>query len=499
MNKNTIFKFVIFFVLVFGLSTSCHKEEEEVKPEVKIPLVVPDATAVNKFVYVGLRDYYLWNTLVPGLVDIKYTNKDSLNFFLNKFTDPQKLFSNLLYKPQEVDKWSFLVDNSKKIDDWISGTSKTMGYDFRLVQFANSENVFGYVRYVYKGSPAEKAGMKRGDYFMYVNDEQLTISNYQKLLFETENYKLGFINLVNNSVFPSARTVTMTAIEMQENPINKDTIFIHNNQKIGYLVYNAFNADFNIQLNDVFKKFKDAKIDNLVLDLRYNGGGSVQSSIYLASMIHSTDVNKVFSKAVYNKGLGDYFIGRYGANSLNDYFTNNIVKTEKFPAAVINTLNLQKIHIIVSKSSASASELLINGLRPYMKVTVVGTNTSGKYTGSMTVKDYDNNGVLNTTHSWAMQPIVVKYANSLGESDYINGLNPDITATESYQSVLPWGDPNERLLSAVLADIKGISVTGMTLKSAETYERKVVDSRDFKPFNNEMYINPIPEYNRKVK
>lgn len=499
MNKNTILSYGLLIVLIFGILTSCHKEEEEVKPEEKKPLIVPDANAINKFVYYGLQDYYLWNSLVPQLGDIKYTNKDSLNFFLNKYTDPQKLFTSLLYKYAEVDKWSFLVDNSKKIDDWISGTSKTMGYDFRLVQFANSENVFGYVRYVYKGSPAEKAGIKRGDYFMYVNDEQLTLSNYQKLLFETENYKLGFINLVNNSVFPSARTVTMTAVEMQENPINKDTIFVHANQKIGYLVYNGFNADFNIQLNDVFKKFKDAKIDQLVLDLRYNGGGSVQSSIYLASMIHSTDVNKIFSKAVYNKGLQDYFVSKYGANSLNDYFTNSIIKTDKFPAAVINSLNLQKIYIIVSRSSASASELLINGLKPYMKVTVVGANTAGKYTGSMTVKDYNEQGVLNTTHSWAMQPIVVKYANSLNESDYINGLNPDISATESYQSVLPWGDPNERLLSAALSDIRGLSVTGMTLKTGEIHERKVIDSRDLKPFKSEMYIDPIPGYTKNLK
>ncbi len=471
------------FILIFGiLFSGCRKEE--------VPVVIPQADEINSFIWNGLHDYYLWNSQVTELSEPKYDKPDSLNAFLNKFTDHQKLFTSLLYKYKEVDKWSFLVDNSKTIDDWIAGISETMGYDLMLGRIGTSDDLFGFVRYVYKDSPAEKAGVKRGDVFLKVNDQQLTVSNYQTLLFATLNYKLGFATIANNTISPSSRTVTMTAITMQENPINKDTIFVFNNQKIGYLVYNGFNSDYDLQLNNVIKKFKDANINQMVLDLRYNGGGSVQSSIYLASMLYGTDASKVFAKAQYNAGLQSYFVDKYGAATLNDNFVTTIEATDKNPATPITTLNLQKIYIIASDNSASASELLINGLRPHMKVTVVGTDTNGKYTGSMTVKDWDEQGNVNPKHSWAMQPIVVKYANSLGVSDYINGLTPDIKAEEDFAALLPFGDPNEDLLKVVLADIKGIPVTSMVLKSAKMGMVKVADSHDFKPFANEMFINP---------
>jgi C-terminal processing protease CtpA/Prc len=469
------------------LISGCRKEE--------VPVIIPQASEVNTFVFKGLRDYYLWNEMNANLTSTKYDNNDSLNVFLNKYTDPQVLFTSLLYKYKEIDKWSFLVDDSKTLENLIVGISETMGYDFMLGRIGTSDNLFGFVRYVYKGSPAEKAGVKRGDVFLKINDQQLTVTNYRTLLFTNKTYTMGFATIANQTITPSSKTISMTAIEMQENPIEKDTVFTYNNQKVGYLVYNAFNIDFDIQLNDVFKKFKDAKIDQLVLDLRYNGGGHVSSSKYLASMIYGTDVNKVFARSRYNSGLQAYYTQQYGENSLNDYFTTTIEKTDKHAEVPINTLNLQNIYIIVSDNTASASELLINGLRPYMNVKVIGINTVGKYTGSATIKDWDENGNVNPNHKWAMQPIIVKYANSAGVSDFVDGLIPNITAEEDIANLLPFGDPNETLLSYALADIKGLTITSMTLKSAKMGITKFADSQDFKPYAKEMYINPI----RKIK
>lgn len=481
-NYRNIISLIIFSSLIF---TGCKKDAVPVPP-----VIVPEATVVNKFIWNGLHDYYLWNSLVPNLSLAKYEAKDTLNLLLNKYTDPQVLFSSLLYQYNTIDKWSFMVENLKTIDDWISGTSKTMGYDFMLARIQSSNNLFGFVRYIIKGSPAEAAGMKRGDIFLNINDQQLTLTNYQTLLFSTDTYKLGFATITNNTIEPSSRFVNMTAIELQEDPINKDTIFVYNNQKIGYLVYNGFNSDFDIQLNNVIKTFKDANIDQMVLDLRYNGGGSVQSSIYLASMLYGTDVTKVFSRVQYNAGLQAYFVEKDGSSSLNDNFENTIADTTKNSSAPINSLNLQKIYIIVSDNTASASELLINGLKPYMNVKVVGINTVGKYVGSMTIQDWDANGNVNPNDPYVMQPIVVKYANSAGVTDFVNGLTPDIVAEEDIANLLPFGDPNEKLLSVVLADIKGIPITAMTLKSAQIGLKKVIDSHKFKPFATDMYINP---------
>lgn len=472
---------ILPYILVTGiLFFGCKKEEAPI-----VPMIIPQANHVNLFVWNGMHDYYLWNSQVPGLSNVNYSKGDSLNAFLNHYSDPEQLFNSLLYKHGEVDKWSFIVNNSKTIDDWISGISETMGYDFMLGRIASSDTLFGFVRYIYKGSPAEKAGMKRGDIFVKVNDQKLTVSNYQTLLFATPTYKLSFANIVDHKIVPKSRIVNMTAITLQENPINLDTVFTVNNQKVGYLVYNGFNSDFDLQLNDVIKKFKDAHIEQMVLDLRYNGGGSVQTSVYLASMLYGNDITKLFAKAQYNPEVQASIVKEYGAQDLNDNFVNTIKATDTYSAAPINTLNLRKIYIIVSDNTASASELLINGLKPYMDVKVVGINTTGKYVGSITLTDEKD-----TRNKWAMQPIVVKYANSQGVSDFVDGLTPDIVAEEDIANLLPFGDPNETLLKVVLDDIQGVAVTSQTLKSAQMGLRKVVDSHSFKRYAKDMYINP---------
>ena len=483
--KSISMKSIIPYIIVAGiLFSGCKKAEAPI-----VPVVIPKANDVNLFVWNNMHDYYLWTADVPALSDPKYATADNLNALLNNYSDPKVLFKSLKYWPDSIDKWSFIVDNSKSITDWISGISQTQGFDFMLGRIGTSDNLFGFVRYIYKGSPAEKAGMKRGDIFVKVNDQQLTVSNYPNLLFATLSYKLSFATILgtrhNYKITPIARTVNMTAREMQENPILMDTVFTINNQKIGYLVYNGFNSDFDLQLNDVMQKFKNANINQMVLDLRYNGGGSVQTSGYLASMIYGNDSTKLFAKAQYNPELQKFLVKKYGEQEFNNNFVFMIRPTKTYQATPINTLNLKKIYIIVSDNTASASELLINGLRPYLNVRVVGINTTGKYVGSITITDD-----ANPSDKWAMQPIVVKYANSQGVTDFVNGLTPDINAQEDIANLLPFGDPNETLLKAALNDMQGIAVTSMTLKSAQMGLRKVADSQSFKPHAKDMYINP---------
>jgi carboxyl-terminal processing protease len=484
---------IVSFILIIILLVNCKKEPITPVPNVivPVPVVIKEATDVNKFIYNGLKDYYLWEAQVPNLVSQKYTVKDSLNAFLNTYTDPNTLFTSLLYRYKTIDKWSFIVDDSKTIDDWIQGISETMGYDFMLARYGTAGNVFGFVRYVYKGSPAEKAGLKRGDLFIKVNDQQLTETNYSSLLFNVLTYKLSLATITANVISLNGRSVSMTAVNMQENPIQLDTVLNVSNFKVGYLVYNGFNADFDIQLNDVFKRFKDAGIDKLVLDLRYNGGGSVQTAVYLASMIYSTSTTKVFVKSQYNSGLQAYFVSSEGAASLIQNFTDKIAKTATTPETPINTLNLSKLYVITSDNTASASELLINGLKPYMQVVSVGDTTVGKYVASFTIKDWDANGNVNPNDKWAMQPIAVKMANSQDVSDFVLGLFPDIKQREDIANLLPFGDQEETLLKVVLNDIKGTPQSSALLKSAKLGLVKVFDSQSLRPFPKQMYINRV--------
>jgi carboxyl-terminal processing protease len=474
------------FLLLILLLTNCKKDIET--PAV----VVPEATVVNKFIYNGLKDYYLWTDQVPNLSAQKFTIKDSLNAFLNTYTDPKNLFTSLLYQYKTIDKWSFIVDDSQIIDDWIKGISETMGFDFMLARIGTGGDVFGFVRYVFKGSPAEQAGIKRGDLFMKVDDQQLTVNNYQTLLFTKATYTLTMAEINGSYIFLNGKKVTMTAVLMQENPIQLDTVLNVDNFKVGYLVYNGFNAGFDLQLNEVFKRFKDAGIDKLILDLRYNGGGSVQTAKYLASMIYGTATSQVFLKSMYNAGLQDYIVRTDGASSLIENFTDKINKTATTPETPINTLNLRKLYVLTSDNTASASELLINGLKPYLQIFNVGINTAGKYVGSITIKDWDANGNVNPDNKWAMQPIVVKIANANDVSDYVNGLIPDYIAEEDIAKLLPFGDENETLLRVALNEIKGLPLAGKkSLKSEELGLRKVFDSQDLRPFSKQMYVNKV--------
>ena len=479
---------VVFIIVLSVMLINCKKEKIT---STQSSVNTSEASEVNKFVYNGMKDYYLWTGQVPNLSAAKFSNKDTLNGFLNTYTDPNKLFNDLLYQYKTVDKWSFIVDNGKTIDDWIQGISETMGYDFMLARFGTGDNVFGFVRYVYKGSPAEKAGMKRGDLFMKVDDQQLTVSNYSTLLFNKLTYKLTFASIALNIISLNGKTATMTAVNMQENPIQLDTVFTVNNLKVGYLVYNGFTSDFDIQLNNVFKKFKDAAISRLVVDLRYNGGGSVQSAKYLASMIYGTVTSKVFLKSQYNAGLQAYYTTTYGANWFNENFVDKITKTATVTTDTpINTVNMTKVYVITSDNTASASELLINGLKPYLTIFNVGINTAGKYVGSYTLKDYiDNNGTVNPNNKWAMQPIVVKIANANGVTDYVGGLMPDYVATEDIANLMPFGDPNETLLKVVLNDIKGLPLSSVTQKSQQMGLQKVFDSQELRPFSKQMFVN----------
>ncbi len=477
---------VVSFLLLAILLFNCKKESAPVP----IPIVIKEATDVNKFIYNGLKDYYLWVDQVPSLTSRKYTVKDSLNAFLNTYTDPNKLFTDLLYQYKTIDKWSFIVDDSKIIDNWIQGISETMGFDFMLSRIGSSDNIFGFIRYVIKGSPAEKAGIKRGDLFMKVDDQQLTITNYQTLLFTSLTYKLSMASIAANTISLNGKSYTMTAVNLQENPIQLDTVLNVGNFKVGYLVYNGFNSDFDLQLNDVFKRFQLAAIDKLVLDLRYNGGGSVQSAKYLASMIYGTATSKVFLKSQYNTGLQAYLVNTDGAASLLENFTDKILKTATNPETPINTLNLSKLYVITSDNTASASELLINGLKPYVSIFSVGINTAGKYVGSWTIKDWDANGIVNPNDKWAMQPIVVKIANSLGVSDFVNGLAPDFSLQEDIANLMPFGNLNETLLKVALNSIQGLPLKSAALKSEQLGLKKVYDSQDHRPFSKQMYIQP---------
>jgi len=462
-------------------------------------LVIKDTSIVNRFIYTGLQTYYLWEDSIPNLKATKYNNADTLNAYLNSYADPQKFFTSLLYQYNTVDKWSFLVNDSTTISNWIQGISKTMGYDFWYAQLGTSTNVVIIVKYVFKGSPAEKAGLKRGDLFLKVGGTQLTLSNWEQLLLTNPTtYTLSMASISGNTVSLNGKTLTMTAVTMQENPILVDTVFTLGTNKVGYLVYNSFNSDYDLQLNQVFQDFKSAGVNKLILDLRYNGGGSVQTATYLASMIYGTATSKVFYTEQYNPSFQAAVVSAYGTASLSTNFASQVLATSTTAATPINTLNLTDLYVIMTDGTASASELLINGLTPYMNVFKVGSNTVGKYVASATIQDWiDNKGTVNPKDPYVMQPIIVRIANSQGVTNFRNGLTPDFAIQEDASNLMAFGDPNETLLSPVLKKIQGIPLSSVSLKSTGPVLKKLGGLQSHQIYSQSMYINNVKKIPKK--
>ena len=238
---------VLSIILVYLLQTGCKKDT------ISTGSSNSDANnlEINQFIWYGMHNYYLWVDNVPKLSVSQYSNETALNSFLNGYTDHEKLFNDLLYQKDVIDKWSFIFDDYTVLDSLLSGISKTNGMDFGLVLYDNVKNyVLGYVKYVAKGSPAEIAGIKRGDIFTKVNNQQITTSNYQDLLFNEDTYTLSFAQIVNHTVQPTTRTVSVTAVEFQEDPVLFDSIYTVDSHKVGYLVYNGFTPDFDLELNN---------------------------------------------------------------------------------------------------------------------------------------------------------------------------------------------------------------------------------------------------------
>ena len=496
--KNINYLIIILLISISLFTTNCKKDHPDTNGEsTKIK------SEINEFIWGGLNYWYLWVDSVPKLSQSYYQNNvNNLNAFLAPYTDHEKLFNYLLYKQNVVDKWSWIVKDYNVLDNELQGITKSMGYDFGLLRYGSGNNVFGYVRYVYPNSPALAAGIKRGDVFTKVDGQQITVSNYLTLLLNKDSYKLSFADIVSYSpyVVPNTRQVSITAEVLQENPIFMDTVFTVNNKKIGYLIYNGFYPDFDNQLNDVFKKFKDANIQKLILDLRYNGGGSIQSAIYLASMIYSTNTSKVFAKTKYNNAVQAEIQNYYGTNYFTDYFTDTIARATPAGApTTITSLGLTSLYVITTGSTASASEMVINGLKPYINVVTIGTNTVGKYVGSITIKDRDSTGIVNPDHTWAMQPIVLKVSNANNISDYTNGFTPNVNVDElNYLgNLLPLGNTSEALLYATIQYINNNVFSSKT--KSELAFQKIADAKDLLPHSKEMYRDPkfLPHKMRK--
>lgn len=468
---------LLLFIAVFTFQ-SC-QDNDDVAP--------PASLDIQDFIWKGMNQYYLWQADVPNLSDDRFADQNELNTFLKGYPVPEELF-DALRVDKTIDRFSWIVDDYLELEGTLQGTTKNNGVDFGLSRKPGSTTeIFGYVRYIIANSDASNKNIKRGDFFTAVNGTQLTLSNYESLLFgSNETYTLNLADYNGTTIVANGKSVELTKTVLSENPILINKVITSGSHKIGYLMYNGFYANYDTQLNEAFASLKSQGVTDLVLDLRYNGGGSVQTATRLASMITGQFTGQVFAKQQWNAKINAYFETNNPGALINNF-------TDKIGTTAINSLNLTKVYILTTQSTASASELVINGLEPHINVIQIGDVTVGKNVGSVTLYDSATFGAenRNPNHRYAMQPIVLKIVNSTGFGDYFNGLQPDYLLKETISTYGVLGDPSEPLLSTAIGKITG--TTRMLKQNTGVDFEFFKDAKSIKGIQNQMYIEKAPE------
>jgi C-terminal processing protease CtpA/Prc len=242
-------------------------------------------------------------------------------------------------------------------------------------------------------------------------------------------------------------------------------------------MYNGFYASYDTQLNAAFGSLISQNVTDLVLDLRYNSGGSINSATKLASMITGQFTGQLFAKQQWNAKAQSYYENN-NPNSLLNKFIGGL-----------NSLNLNKVYVLTTKGTASASELVINCLKPYIDVIQIGDVTVGKNVGSITLYDsptFVSKTDINPNHKYAMQPIVLKIVDKNGFGDYTSGITPNTLISENLNNLGVLGQVDEPYLNEA---INQIIANGKHVQNSELIQRDFTDAKAINPLRTEMYLD----------
>lgn len=356
-------------------------------------------TAQREFIYTAMHDVYLWSSNTPSLSPTSYSSNT-------------ELLNALKYS---ADKWSYVISQAD-YNAYYSGDNIGMG--FKYAYSALNNEIF--LTFVYPGSPADNASLERGYELTNINGYSATDiiqnSSWDDAFGPNElGYNVGLTYIDNNN---NTGTVSLTKDTYTADSVPAYDIFTNNSngEKIGYLLYLHFNSNYTSDLSAAFTAFRDNGVKELVIDLRYNGGGQTSAARYIAS-------------AVAGSSLAYEILYYYIHNTRYSSWNRAVALT-----APSYDLAVDKVVFLVSDKTASSSELLITGLQPYISTYLIGSDTYGKPAGMYSFPFCSN----------YLVPISFQTYNSAGYGEYYSGVPVDCDDTDDLEHQL--GDPNERML-----------------------------------------------------
>jgi C-terminal processing protease CtpA/Prc len=366
----------------------------------------------KRWVRAHLDDVYLWYN---EIVDVDRTG----------YATPADYFYALLVRSR--DRFSF-TDSQDTIDKFFQ-QGEEIGYGMELVLVDNHLRV----AYVDPNTSAAQNAVARGAEIMAINGTAIDTMSHDAQVAALYPATAGATNQFTllDAGASVTRTVQLTASAVTHAPVLQSNVLTVGGRRLGYLVFNDHIATAEDPLIAAFTQFKQSNIDDLVLDLRYNGGGLLYIASEVGTMIGGSPV------------VGNTF-EKLRFNAKHPEKTNDPDNTVPFYAQStkqqdLPQLGLKRVFVLTGNHTCSASESIINGLSPFVQVITIGNTTCGKPYGMMQTNNC----------SQAYFAIQFEGVNSLDQGGYINGFAPACPATDDLDHQL--GDTGERLLSTAIS------------------------------------------------
>lgn len=376
--KNRIFNLFLILAIGFGsmFISSCEKE-----------IIYPEDRETIDELYSLMNQWYFWKDSISEINPDDYSN-------------PDDLLEAMRYIPR--DKWSYITTQDAHSQYFEAGTYVGYGFGYALDSDGNTR-----ITFLYEDSDLSEKGIERGWIIKKINGTVITEnSSFNDLLGINE------IGISNTIEFESQTGEIISDVFVKKlismNTVGNVSVVEKGGSKIGYFVFSSFIGPSIDELTEVFSYFLGEGVNELVVDLRYNGGGQVDVVEHLASLIIPDHVNgELLSKFIHNSDRS--------TQDESMYFVQDP-----------NSLRLEKVYFITSKGSASASEVIINSLDPFINVFLVGDDTYGKPVGMYSFASRVSNLIY--------VPISFKLVNADDFGGYYDGLQADSYVEDDIKS-----------------------------------------------------------------